>query len=97
MPLIVDTMNVLHVTGVLPPDLAGLELADLPPLVRISRFRDQHVTFVCDGHGTENPLPASHPLISVKFSGRGRTADDVIAQLVKRSSTPRRTAAISGS
>ena len=30
--LLIDTYNVLHVTGVLPPEIAGLEPADLADL-----------------------------------------------------------------
>lgn len=90
MPLIIDTMNVLHVTGVLPPDLAGLDVGDLPVLIRMSRYRSQQVTLVCDGTGIPGVKAGRLGLITIRFAGRGRTADDVIIALVVKSSIPRR-------
>ncbi len=49
MPLIIDTFNVLHVTGVLPPDLAGLDVRELAELVAVSRYGRDTITLVCDG------------------------------------------------
>jgi predicted RNA-binding protein with PIN domain len=90
MPLIIDTMNVLHVTGVLPPDLAGLDVGDLAELIRLSRYRTQQASLVCDGTGAPGVKAGRAGLITIRFSGKGRSADDVIREMVARSSTPRR-------
>lgn len=47
--LIVDAYNVLHVTGVLPPELAGLEIEELADLALASRWGRQRIVLVCDG------------------------------------------------
>jgi len=49
--LLVDVYNVLHVTGVLPPDLAGLEVAELAKLIAAGRYNRLEVVLVCDGTG----------------------------------------------
>ena len=41
MPLLIDAYNVLHVVGVLPPDLAGIDLEELAILIAKSRFRGE--------------------------------------------------------
>lgn len=51
MPLIIDVYNVLHTTGILPPDIAGLDVEGLRKLIAISRYRDQYSLLVCDGTG----------------------------------------------
>lgn len=49
MPLIIDVYNVLHTTGILPPDLAGIGVTDLKRLIAISRYRNEPCRLVCDG------------------------------------------------
>jgi hypothetical protein len=49
--LLIDVYNVLHVTGILPPDIAGLEVGDLAKLIRGSRYAREEVILVCDGTG----------------------------------------------
>jgi predicted RNA-binding protein with PIN domain len=88
MPVIVDTYNVLHTTGVLPPELAGVDLAGLAALIRSSRYAREQVTLVCDGYGTENAIEETR-FLHVAFAGLSRTADDLIAELVARSTAPR--------
>jgi predicted RNA-binding protein with PIN domain len=97
MALLIDTYNVVHVVGVLPPELAGADIAGLAALIRISRYRQQHVTFVCDGLKSDSDLGEfqSTDQFSVRFSGSGHTADDLIARLIEQSSTPRRLIIIS--
>lgn len=97
MPLIVDAYNVLHVTGVLPPDLAGIEVDDLVELVADSRFARQPVCLVCDGRraggdsaGEPHEPDDAETSVHVIYAGRGRTADDVILDMVRRSSIRRR-------
>jgi len=49
--LLVDTANVLHVTGVLPAHLAGPDVAELASLIAASRYRARHAVLVVDGAG----------------------------------------------
>jgi predicted RNA-binding protein with PIN domain len=95
MPLLVDTFNVLHQTGVLPPAIAGVDVEGLIELIGRSRFRRHHVRLVCDGASrvTEDvELPGT---MAIEFSGKGRTADDVIIHHVKRSTAPRQLTVVS--
>lgn len=88
MPLLLDAYNILHVVGVLPPDLAGIDLEELADLVAESRFRAEETLLICDG------IPKRHGVsrrsVHVRFAGPGRTADETIMRLVRRSSAPRR-------
>jgi hypothetical protein len=94
MPLLVDTWNVLHQTGVLPPDLAGLDLKGLGQLIRGSRWAREGVLLVCDGaaQGPHSGLPTG---INVAFSGPHQEADDVIEARIKASSAPGRLTVVS--
>lgn len=97
MPLIIDTFNVLHTTGVLPPDLAGLDIEELRGVISLSRFRNQSITLVCDG---VEPLDLRrrrddeevHVLknISMIWSDTDSDADTLIEILVAQNSAPRR-------
>ncbi len=49
MPLLIDAFNVLHTTGVLPPDLAGLDIEELRGVIALSRYRHQPIKLICDG------------------------------------------------
>jgi hypothetical protein len=49
MPLILDTYNILHVTGILPPELAGIDLPGLVGLISRSRYGHEAVELICDG------------------------------------------------
>lgn len=49
MYLIVDAYNVLHTTGILPPDLAGVEVDGLARLILGSRYYRRRSLLVCDG------------------------------------------------
>lgn len=86
MLVLVDGCNVLHVEGVLPPELAGLEAAELAVLIAESRYRLDEVLIVMDGPRGER---GGHAGVRIVHSGPGRTADEVIIDLVRRSSTPR--------
>ncbi|MCH2161101.1 MAG: NYN domain-containing protein [Phycisphaerales bacterium] len=88
MPLLLDCYNILHVVGVLPPDLAGIDTDGLVALVGRSRWRDSECWVICDG----TPKGRRHQSlgrIQVKYAGPGRTADEAIEQLVSGSSAPR--------
>jgi hypothetical protein len=92
--LVVDTYNVLHVTGVLPPELAGLEVAGLAALIALSRYAKAAAWLVCDGVGP--PLSTRDGgRILTKYAGHGRSADDEIERLIERSSAPRRMTVVS--
>ena len=86
MLVLIDGCNVLHVEGVLPPEIAGLEAAELAALIAASRYRLDEVLIVMDGPRGER---GSHGAVRIVHSGPGRTADEVIIDLVRRSSTPR--------
>lgn len=81
--LVVDTYNVLHTTGVLPPDLAGLDVPGLVRLLGESRFSRRATTLVCDGGGAGGSgVRMGH--VKVLFSGDHREADDLIERLIER-------------
>lgn len=86
MLVLIDGCNVLHVEGVLPPELAGLEAADLASLISESRYRLDEVLIVMDGPRGERGTRGG---VQIIHSGPGRTADEVIIEMVRRSSTPR--------
>ena len=94
MPLLVDTWNVLHQTGVLPPDLAGVGLKGLGQLIQRSRWGSAGVVLVCDGtpSGPHMGLPVG---IRAVFSGHDREADEVIEGYIAASSAPRRLTVVS--
>ncbi len=87
MPIIIDTYNVLHVMGVLPPELAVGEPEALARLIAASRFGAEAVWLICDGV----PRGASRVgRIVIEGAGPGKSADDHIAAFLDRSSAPRR-------
>lgn len=102
--LIVDTFNVLHVTGVLPPSLAGADVDELVDLLRTSRYARQRVLLVCDGaaprsarkhlkHGGSGGLWAGLPHgagVHVVFSGAESSADERIEALLADAPKPGR-------
>ncbi|MHC4990256.1 MAG: NYN domain-containing protein [Planctomycetota bacterium] len=91
MPLLLDTYNILHHPSALPTHLAGLELDLLLELLHRSRYRRRRTTLVCDG---VRPRAASSPrrgsIIEIRYAGPGRSADELIVQLIGRSTAPRR-------
>jgi hypothetical protein len=106
--LVVDAYNVLHVTGVLPPELAGLEVQELAELVAGSRWGRHQVALVCDGVRPKPPAarggverrapPVADRLpsgIGVHYAGPGASADALIARMVEESSHPRRLTIVS--
>lgn len=66
--LLIDAYNVLHVQGVLPPYLAGLEVDGLARLIGVSRYARQRVVLVCDG-----AAPRSRPFTGHGGGGGSRT------------------------
>ncbi|MDY7107261.1 MAG: NYN domain-containing protein [Planctomycetota bacterium] len=95
MSLIIDTYNVLHVTGVLPPEIAGIDAAGLIDLIRQSRYRHRRTTLVCDGTPAEGAPVGRIGPVTVRYGGPGPTADALIATIIRRSSSPRRLTIVS--
>lgn len=81
--LLVDTYNVLHVTGVLPPELAGLDVPGLVRLIGRSRYAERATTLVCDG-GSSRDSGVRMGRVSILFSGTEREADDLLEVLIDR-------------
>ncbi|MEM7621995.1 MAG: NYN domain-containing protein [Planctomycetota bacterium] len=81
--LIVDAYNVLHQTGVLSPDLAGIDVPGLVRLLGTSRYATRKTTLVCDGGGSGGSgVQMGH--VNVLFSGYHSEADDLIETLIDR-------------
>lgn len=86
MLILIDGCNVLHVEGILPPEVAGPDAAGLAVLVAGSRYRREEAIVVMDGPRESG---AGHDRVRVVASGPGRSADEWIAGAVDRSSSPR--------
>lgn len=90
MPIVVDAYNVAHVTGVLPPGLAGMDVPELVQVLPRTRFGAESVVLVCDGTPTGGaPRAEGAGRVRVTYAGGGKSADDLIAAMVQRSSAPR--------
>ena len=81
--LIVDTDNVLHTTGILPPRLAAPGVPGLIRLLASSRYARRNITLVCDGVGLKTS-GIKMDLVRILYAGAGREADDVIEHLIRR-------------
>lgn len=66
--LVIDAYNVLHTTGILPRDIAGLDLDGLIRLIGQGRFAGRRIMLVCDG------LPASRQPFGQPAPGTGGLA-----------------------
>lgn len=94
MPLLVDVANVLHVTGVLPPELAGPDEVALADMVARSRWKNDWVRLICDGGVPEEQRP--YPSLDIVLCRTGRkSADDVIFEVAAASSFARRIEVVS--
>ncbi|MFN9992476.1 MAG: NYN domain-containing protein [Phycisphaerales bacterium] len=105
--LLLDTYNILHVTGVLPPEFAGLDVAGLGELIECSRWRSGKVLLVCDGFGAptvddreayaymRGRVPRAEDYVGILFAGRGRDADSLIERLLERFGNSRRVTVVS--
>lgn len=90
MTLIIDTCNVLHRTGILPPELAGIDEQGLVSLVLSSRYRHRGAILACDGKPRDRDISRGTPGITLRFPRPGETADELIMALIQRSSAPKR-------
>ncbi len=91
--VVIDGCNILHVEGVLPAEVAGVDLDGLAALTLASRHRHDSIVIVMDG--PRRSAGADRGGVRVLFSGAGRTADSVIIEMVKRDSAPRQTLVVS--
>ena len=87
MELLIDTWNVLHQTGILPPESAGNGIKGLVRLIGSSRWSKDRATLVCDGTPSDSCPTGAR--VSVVFTGPHRSADDEIMQRVATSSAKR--------
>jgi uncharacterized protein len=94
MPILIDCYNVLHAEK--PTSLAGLGEASLCGLLAASPWATGGVTVVCDGRPKpHSPDPGSVGAVVLVFSGAGRSADDVIIELIDKDTSPRRLTVVS--
>jgi hypothetical protein len=100
MILVVDTYNVLHVVGVLPPEMAGIDVAGLARLIETSRYASGRVELICDGTppADKSKRPRPRGQIRIRYAGaagRSHDADALIAALIAKSTSPRRLTVVS--
>ncbi len=85
--LLIDAYNVLHATGVLPPEFADIDLAGLVALLAQTRYAATPTTIVCDGvrPGVGHAGPSATMIgdVRVLYAGGGREADDEIERLLE--------------
>ncbi len=94
MPLIVDGYNVLHAP--MPVGLSAIDEAQLCRLLARGPWRGDRVVVVCDG--APKPLgiiESPAPEVDLVYSGKRRTADDVIIEMIDTDSAPRRLVIVS--
>ncbi len=87
MDLLLDTWNVLHQSGVLPADSAGIGCDGLCKMIENSRWRGHKVTLICDG--TPSDEISGGVRYQTIFTGPFKSADEEIMERVARSSAPR--------
>ncbi|MCC7203616.1 MAG: NYN domain-containing protein [Phycisphaeraceae bacterium] len=94
MPLLIDGYNLLHAT--MPPSLAGLDEEGLCRLLARSPWRGQSIRVVCDGvPKPDTPSASPVPEVDLIYSGRKRSADDLIIQFIDADTAPRRLLVVS--
>jgi predicted RNA-binding protein with PIN domain len=90
MELLIDTWNVLHQQGVLPPDLAGLEVGNLAVLLSKGRWSRDRIALICDGTPQGSDAIASSRNTEIIYTGGNKTADREIMDRVAASSSANR-------
>lgn len=90
MELLVDTWNVLHQTGVLPPELAGMGVGELSDLLSKGRWRKDNIALICDGTPPSESLAGSSRNIQIFYTGGNRSADQEIMDRVAHSTSANR-------
>lgn len=88
MPLVIDGYNLLKAD--MPPSLAGLDEARLCHVLQRAGFALRGVRVVFDG-GHKPGLPAESivPGIEFIYPGKGKSADDVIMDIIDADHAPR--------
>ena len=91
MAIIVDGYNVLHACRWMASSWKGVDRAEFCGLLgRLARHGGEKVTVVFDAVASgPDSAGAKAVNLEVIYSGHGRTADEVIIQMVKMSSGPR--------
>ena len=91
MAIIVDGYNVLHASRWLRSAWKGVDRAEFCHLLgRLARHSGEKITVVFDAMPSEPDVGGGKALdVEVVFSGHGRTADEVIIQIINASSGPR--------
>jgi len=101
--LLVDAYNVLHVTGILPPEIAGPDAPALARLVARSRYTNRHCWLICDGAPPganrsggmiRSPAPGVER-VELVYAGPNRDADSLIERLIERDSAPKKLLVVS--
>jgi hypothetical protein len=103
MPLLIDGYNLLNATGIVgggagPSSLGQSRLALLNFLAASVDPRDlAHTTVVFDAHNPPPGLPrvARHGGILIRFAAKHETADQLIEELIRADSAPRRLVVVS--
>lgn len=95
MPLLIDVNNLMHVTGVLPAEIAGPNEREMAELILQSRFSGEAICFVCDGPSRGRQTSDMGSVV-FHYAGAGVSADSIIAQMVEECSAPRRLTVVSG-
>lgn len=100
--LVIDTYNVLGVTGVLPPEMADLDVPGLAQRLRSGRHARDPALLVCDGTPPGKSWSPRGGLrldalegVRVVYAGPGREADTLIEQILADSSAARRMTVVS--
>ena len=95
MKVVIDTYNALHKTGILPPELAGLDAPGLVDLLSRGRWSRNQVLLVCDGVLPKGHKDIRRGGIGTIHSGPHKEADDIIEEIIARSDAPSRMLIIS--
>ena len=89
MKVLVDTWNVLHQMGVLPPDLAGLGVGELASLLTKGRWSRDQISLICDGTPGNDGFGMIKN-VEIVYTGGAKSADQEIMDRVAGSSTASR-------
>jgi len=87
MELLIDTWNVLHQTGILPPESAGIGTDGLTRMIKRSRWSRDRITLICDGTPFGDTTGGAR--FQLVFTGPRHSADDEIIRRVTNSSSAR--------
>ena len=80
----------LHRTGILPPDLAGGDVTSLLSLLSARRYSRKSTILACDWGPENQKKESTEPWVRYVFPKHGKSADDIIIELVELSSAPRK-------